>query len=201
MENSDNKNIKRHTFKIDRAVRELSDNQKSFCLWFTGLSGSGKSTIANLLEEALFKLNKKTYVLDGDNLRHGLNADLGFSDESRVENIRRVSEVAKLMVDAGIIVIVTLISPFKNDRGKARSIFKPGEFIEIFIDAPLDVCETRDPKGLYKKARSGEIKFFTGIDSRYEVPEAPEIHLKTTADIEDVMKNLLDALHKQHLIS
>ena len=201
MNNAQKKNIKHHSFKIDRNARELRDNQKSFCLWFTGLSGSGKSTIANLLEEALFKLNKKTYILDGDNLRHGLNADLGFSDESRIENIRRVSEVAKLMVDAGIIVIVTLISPFKKDREKARSIFKEGEFIEIFIDAPLDVCESRDPKGLYKKARSGEIKFFTGIDSKYEAPEEAEIHLKTTADIENSMNSLFEALRKKQIIN
>lgn len=201
MDKVDPKNIKHHPFKIDRSARELRAHQKSFCLWFTGLSGSGKSTIANLLEEALFNLNKKTYILDGDNLRHGLNADLGFSDESRVENIRRVSEVAKLMVDAGIIVIVTLISPFKKDREKARSIFKSEEFIEVFIDAPLNVCETRDPKGLYKKARSGEIKFFTGIDSKYEAPDDAEIHLKTTANIEESMQDLLEALREKHVIN
>jgi bifunctional enzyme CysN/CysC len=149
-------------------------------LWFTGLSGSGKSTIANLVEQELFAMGKHTYILDGDNVRHGLNKDLGFTETDRVENIRRVAEVAKLMVDAGLIVLVTFIAPFRKDREMARSLFQEDEFYEIFIDTPLEEAERRDPKGLYKKARRGEIKNFTGIDSPYERPENPDIHLDTS---------------------
>ncbi|QYD69175.1 adenylyl-sulfate kinase [Paraburkholderia edwinii] len=148
-------------------------------LWFTGLSGAGKSTIANLVEKQLHALGKPTYLLDGDNVRHGLNRDLGFTDADRVENVRRVAEVARLMADAGLIVLVSLISPFRAERRMARELMKPGEFIEIFVDTPLDVAEARDPKGLYKKARRGELKNFTAIDSPYEVPEKPEIRVET----------------------
>jgi adenylyl-sulfate kinase len=148
-------------------------------LWFTGLSGAGKSTIANLVERQLHAIGKATYLLDGDNVRHGLNRDLGFSDADRSENIRRVAEVAKLMADAGLIVLVSLISPFRADRRMARELMKPGEFVEIFIDTPLEVAEARDPKGLYKKARRGELKNFTAIDSPYELPESPEIRVET----------------------
>ena len=155
--------------------------QKPVCLWFTGLSGSGKSTIANLLEKRLFAAGKHTYLLDGDNIRHGLNRDLGFTEADRVENIRRVTEVARLFVDAGLIAIVSFISPFRSERDYARSRFAAGEFIEIYVDTPLEECERRDPKGLYRKARSGELINFTGIDSAYEPPESPELRLDTVA--------------------
>ena len=153
--------------------------QEARCLWFTGLSGSGKSTIANLLEKRLHADGKHTYILDGDNVRHGLNRDLGFTEADRVENIRRVAEVAKLLVDAGLIVIVAFISPFRAERQLARGLLDDGEFIEIFVDTPLEECERRDVKGLYAKARRGELKNFTGIDSDYEPPEAPEVYLRT----------------------
>jgi len=148
-------------------------------LWFTGLSGAGKSTIANLVEMQLHTMGFHTYLLDGDNVRHGLNKDLGFTAADRVENIRRIAEVAKLMLDAGLIVLTAFISPFRAERSMARSLVNKDEFIEVFVDAPLSVAELRDPKGLYKKARRGELKNFTGIDSPYEEPEAPEIHLDT----------------------
>ena len=154
-------------------------NQKPCIVWFTGLSGSGKSTIANAVELELFKRGRKTYLLDGDNVRHGLNKDLGFSEQDRIENIRRIGEVAKLFVDSGLIVLTAFISPFKSDRQIARSLVKYDEFIEVFIDTPLEVCEQRDPKGLYKKARDGAIKNFTGISSPYEAPVEPQIHIKT----------------------
>ena len=149
-------------------------------LWLTGLSGAGKSTIANLVEKKLHAMGRHTYLLDGDNVRHGLNKDLGFTEADRVENIRRIGEVAKLMVDAGLIVLIAFISPFRAERRMARDLMTEGEFIEVYVDAPLDVAEGRDPKGLYKKARRGEIKNFTGIDSPYEPPEAPEIRIDTT---------------------
>jgi bifunctional enzyme CysN/CysC len=169
------KNIQNQFFEINKEARANLNNQKPMCLWFTGLSGSGKSTIANALEKELFNMGKRTYILDGDNVRHGLNLDLGFTEADRIENIRRVSEVAKLMVDAGLIVLVTFISPFEKDRALARSKFEDDEFLEVYVDTPLDECEKRDPKGLYKKARSGLIKNFTGIDSKYETPLNPEI--------------------------
>ena len=169
------KNIQNQFFEINKEARATQNNQKPMCLWFTGLSGSGKSTIANALEKELFKMGKRTYILDGDNIRHGLNLDLGFTEADRIENIRRVSEVAKLMVDAGLIVLVTFISPFEKDRALARSKFKDSEFFEVYVDTPLEECEKRDPKGLYRKARAGEIKNFTGINSSYEAPSSPEI--------------------------
>jgi bifunctional enzyme CysN/CysC len=149
-------------------------------VWFTGLSGAGKSTIANALEKHLHSLGCRTYLLDGDNIRHGLNKDLGFADVDRVENIRRVAEVSRLMVDAGLIVLVSFISPFRAERRMARELLEKDEFFEVFVDTPLDVAETRDPKGLYRKARRGELKNFTGIDSPYEPPEHAEVHVETT---------------------
>jgi bifunctional enzyme CysN/CysC len=156
-------------------------NQKPAVLWFTGLSGSGKSTIANLVEKRLHRMNRHTFLLDGDNVRHGLNKDLGFTEADRIENIRRVGEVAKLMADAGLMVITAFISPFRAEREMVRSMLPEGEFVEVFIDTPLEVAEARDVKGLYKKARAGELKNFTGIDSPYEAPDAPEIRIDTTA--------------------
>jgi bifunctional enzyme CysN/CysC len=172
-------NIHWQALEISKSSRAQIKHQQARCLWFTGLSGSGKSTIANLLEKRLYAEGRHTYILDGDNVRHGLNRDLGFTEADRVENIRRVAEVARLLVDAGLIVIVAFISPFRAERQLARALFVDGEFIEIFVDTPLEECERRDVKGLYAKARRGELKNFTGIDSEYEPPQAPEIHLKT----------------------
>ena len=172
-------NVHWQALEVTKAGRAEIKNQRARCLWFTGLSGSGKSTIANLLEKRLHAEGKHTYVLDGDNVRHGLNRDLGFTEEDRVENIRRVGEVARLLVDAGLIVIVAFISPFRTERELARSLFDSGEFVEVYVDTPLVECERRDVKGLYAKARRGELKNFTGIDSDYEAPSAPEIHLHT----------------------
>jgi bifunctional enzyme CysN/CysC len=172
-------NIHWQSIDIGRDSHSAQKNQKPALLWFTGLSGSGKSTIANLVERKLFALGKHSFLLDGDNIRHGLNRDLGFTDADRVENIRRVGEAAKLFVDAGLIVLTAFISPFRSERDLARSLLKEGEFIEIFVDTPLEVCIQRDPKGLYEKAKAGEIKNFTGIDSPYEAPEIPELHIET----------------------
>jgi bifunctional enzyme CysN/CysC len=179
-------NVHWQALEVTKGVRAEMKHQRARCLWFTGLSGSGKSTIANLLEKRLHADSKHTYILDGDNVRHGLNRDLGFTEEDRVENIRRVAEVAKLLVDAGLIVLVAFISPFRAERQLARGLFEDGEFIEVFVDTPLEECERRDVKGLYAKARRGELKNFTGIDSDYEPPEAPEIHLRTIADKPEV---------------
>ncbi|HRP94626.1 MAG TPA: adenylyl-sulfate kinase, partial [Rhodocyclaceae bacterium] len=170
-------NIHLQPVDVDKAARAAIKGQKPCVLWFTGLSGAGKSTIANLVEKRLRAMGKHTYLLDGDNVRHGLNKDLGFTDADRVENIRRVAEVAKLMVDAGLIVMTAFISPFVSERRMARSLLEPGEFIEIFVDTPLEIAEQRDVKGLYRKARRGELKNFTGIDSPYERPEEPELRV------------------------
>jgi len=173
-------NIRWQQLTIDKNARAEIKKQKAYCIWFTGLSGSGKSTIANLLEKWLFDKKLHTYLLDGDNLRHGLNRDLGFTEADRVENIRRVAEVARLMVDAGLIVIASFISPYSAERQMARKLFAVDEFIEVFVDTPLSECESRDVKGLYAKARRGELKNFTGIDSVYERPENPELVLDTS---------------------
>ena len=177
---SNNKNIVWHEHHVSKLQRAKLKEQKPCILWFTGLSGSGKSTIANAVELKLNELGKHTYLLDGDNVRMGLNKGLGFSDEDRVENIRRIGEVCKLFVDAGLIVLSAFISPFQKDRDIVRNLVDDGEFIEIFIDTPLEVCENRDPKGLYKKARDGDIPNFTGISSPYEKPISPEIYLETS---------------------
>jgi len=170
-------NVRRQDFLVDKGARAARMGQKPFVLWFTGLSDSGKSTVAGLVEKYLNAQGKKTYLLDGDNLRHGLNRDLGFTHEDRIENMRRIAEVARLMTDAGLIVLVASISPFRAQREKIRQLFEKDEFMEVFVDTPLEVCEERDSKGLYAKARAGMIRNFTGIDSPYEPPAAPEIHL------------------------
>lgn len=194
-------NISWQAVDIDKGARSDQKGQRPCVLWFTGLSGSGKSTVANLLEKRLHALGRHTYLLDGDNVRHGLNKDLGFTDADRVENIRRVAESAKLMVDAGLIVMAAFISPFRSERRMARDLFEDGEFIEIFVDTPLETCEDRDPKGLYKKARAGEIKNFTGIDSDYEPPERADIRLDAGGTSpEDLASELVNILEKSRFI-
>jgi adenylyl-sulfate kinase len=174
-------NVVWQQMKIDRAGRARHKRQRPCLLWFTGLSGSGKTTVAGLVEQRLAGLGLHTYLLDGDNVRHGLCRDLGFSAEDRVENIRRVGEVGRLMTDAGLIVLSAFISPFRSDRALVRQLMPEGEFIEVFMDTPLQECERRDPKGLYKKARAGEIRNFTGLDSPYERPVSPDVRLDTVA--------------------
>jgi adenylylsulfate kinase len=183
-------NVYWHEGKIKKEDRQRANGHKSACLWFTGLSGSGKSSIAVRVEELLFEKGIKTYILDGDNIRHGLNKNLGFSPEDRTENIRRIGEVSKLFVDAGLIVMTAFISPYRKDRDTVRNLLAEGEFIEIFVDATLETCEERDPKGLYKKARAGEIKDFTGISAPYEQPLSPELIINTTEE-QDITKNAM----------
>ncbi len=175
-------NIHWQHLDVDRAARAALKAQTPRCLWFTGLSGSGKSTIANLVEKRLLSLGRHTYLLDGDNIRHGLNKDLGFTEADRVENIRRVAEVARLMVDAGLIVLVSFISPYRSERQSARELLGADEFVEVYVDTPVDECERRDVKGLYRKARAGQLPNFTGISAPYEAPEAPEVHVRTVAE-------------------
>ncbi len=181
-------NIHWHEGEITKQDRERQNGHKGVCIWYTGLSGSGKSSIAVEVEKKLFEKGVKTYVLDGDNIRHGLNKNLGFSPEDRTENIRRIGEVAKLFVDAGMVVMTAFISPYKEDRNNVRKLLGDGEFIEVYVEADLETCEQRDPKGLYKKARSGEIKNFTGISAPYEAPENPELIINTTEET-NVTKN------------
>jgi bifunctional enzyme CysN/CysC len=173
-------NVHWQALDVDKASRASLKGQRPCVIWFTGLSGAGKSTIANLVEKQLHALGRHTYLLDGDNVRHGLNKDLGFTDADRVENIRRVAEVARLMVDAGLIVLVSFISPFRSERRMARDLLREGEFLEVFVDTPIEIAERRDPKGLYKKARRGELRNFTGVDSPYEMPEHPDVRVDTT---------------------
>jgi bifunctional enzyme CysN/CysC len=173
-------NLRWQALDVSKALRAASLHQTPRCVWFTGLPASGKSTLANLLEARLHAEGRHTYLLDGDNVRHGLSRDLGFTEVDRIENIRRVAEVARLMVDAGLVVIVSFISPFHSERRMARELFGPGEFVEVFVDTPLEECIRRDPKGHYAKARRGELRNFTGIDSPYEPPRDPDVHVRTT---------------------
>ena len=191
-----------HAHQVTRAQRAASKQQQPCLLWFTGLSGAGKSTVANALDVALHQRGYHTFLLDGDNVRHGLCKDLGFSDADREENIRRIGEVGKLFTDAGLIVLSAFISPFASDRQLVRNLFPAGEFIEVFMDTPLDVCEQRDPKGMYVKARAGKIKHFTGIDSPYEAPQHPELRLDTsTLTVDGCVDVLIDFMVKRGLIS
>ena len=197
-----NKNIVWHNHHISKEERSNIKDQKPCILWFTGLSGSGKSTVANAVESKLIEINKHTYLLDGDNIRMGLNKGLTFSDEDRIENIRRIGEVSKLFVDAGTIVLTAFISPFQKERDAVRELVEENEFIEVFIDTPLEVCESRDPKGLYQKARKGEIQNFTGISSPYEAPIKPEIHIiNDKISIEDVTQQIIDYLQNKGYIN
>ncbi|MDG3074866.1 adenylyl-sulfate kinase [Bacillus halotolerans] len=174
-----NPNIVWHPAVIQKSDRQSLNGHKSCALWFTGLSGSGKSVLANAVDEKLYRMGIRSYVLDGDNIRHGLNRDLGFRTEDRIENIRRIGEVAKLFVDSGQMILTAFISPFREDRDMVRALFPDGEFLEIYVKCPLQVCEQRDPKGLYKKARNGDIKHFTGIDSPYEAPLSPDLIIES----------------------
>jgi bifunctional enzyme CysN/CysC len=194
-------NVHRQAMDVDKASRAHLKGHKPAILWFTGLSGAGKSTIANLVEHKLAELGAHTYALDGDNIRQGLNRDLGFSDADRVENIRRIGEVARLFVDSGLIVTASFISPFRTERDLVRSLVDPGEFIEIFVDVPLNLAEARDPKGLYKRARAGEIRNFTGIDSPYEPPVNPELRLETAnASPEALADRVIEHLRKTGIV-
>jgi bifunctional enzyme CysN/CysC len=190
-------NIHHQAMDIDKAARSAVNGQKPVVLWFTGLSGSGKSTVSNIVEKRLYARGHRTYLLDGDNIRHGLNRDLGFTDADRVENIRRVGEVAKLFVDSGLIVLVSFISPFRAERRMVRELLEPGEFLEVFVDTPIEICRQRDPKGLYKKADEGKIKNFTGIDSPYEAPEHPELHLRAEEGGPEVLADRVVELLRQ----
>lgn len=195
-------NVVWHKHNVSHSQRIASNGHQAAVLWYTGLSGSGKSTIANAVDQKLFERGCHTYVLDGDNVRHGLNGDLTFSDKDRVENIRRIGEVSRLFVDAGLLVSTAFISPFAVDRKMVRDLLSEGQFIEVFVDTPIETCEARDPKGLYKKARNGEIKNFTGIDSDYDIPDSPEIHLHTNGlDVEECAEVVIAKLEKLGLLT
>jgi len=197
-----NENIIWHSHNVTKDERSKQKNQRPCILWFTGLSGSGKSTISSAVEQKLFELGHHTYLLDGDNVRHGLNKDLGFSDVDRVENIRRIGELSKLMIDAGLLVMTAFISPFKADRQLVKDLVQQHEFVEVYMDTALEECEKRDPKGLYKKARSGQIKNFTGIDSEYEIPETPEIIINTVElSIEECADKIIAYLKDNRIIN
>lgn len=194
-------NITWHDAGITKQERREQNNHHSFVLWFTGLSGSGKSTVANAVAKALFDKNIRNYVLDGDNVRFGLNKNLGFSAEDRTENIRRIGEVSKLFVDSGQVVLTAFISPFQEDRAQVREILEGNEFLEVYVECPLEECEKRDPKGLYKKARSGEIRDFTGIDSPYESPANPEVTINTsTQSVEECVQTVIEYLANRKFI-
>ncbi|MBK4827368.1 adenylyl-sulfate kinase [Pectobacterium versatile] len=193
-------NVVWHAHDVTRESRETLHGHQGVVIWFTGLSGSGKSTLAGALEQVLHQRGVSTYLLDGDNVRHGLCRDLGFTDDDRRENIRRVGEVAKLMVDAGLVVLTAFISPHRAERKMVQDLLGEGQFIEVFVDTPLATCEARDPKGLYKKARAGELRNFTGIDSAYEAPEAPDSHLDGEQLVTHLTDQLLDLLGKRAII-
>ena len=194
-------NVVWHSHAVTQEQRETLHQHRGAVLWFTGLSGSGKSTVAGALESALHARGISTYLLDGDNIRHGLCRDLGFSEHDRKENIRRVGEVAKLMVDAGLVVLTAFISPYQAERQLVRELIGESYFYEIFIDTPLEICEARDPKGLYKKARSGELTNFTGIDSVYEAPKSPELHLAGEQLVTNLVTQILDLLRGEDIIN
>ncbi|PWC13794.1 adenylyl-sulfate kinase [Brenneria corticis] len=194
-------NVIWHPHVVSRQERERLHGHRGVVIWFTGLSGSGKSTLAGALEQALHQHGVSTYLLDGDNVRHGLCRDLGFSDDDRRENIRRVGEVAKLMVDAGLVVLTAFISPHRAERKMVQDLLAEGQFIEVFVDTPLATCEARDPKGLYKKARAGELRNFTGIDSVYEAPDAPDLHLDGEQLVTNLTGQLLDLLSRRAIIN
>lgn len=196
----DDENVIWHPHAVTREDREARHGHKGAVLWFTGLSGSGKSTVAGALEQALHERGVSTYLLDGDNVRHGLCRDLSFSDEDRRENIRRVGEVAKLMVDAGQLVLAAFISPHRAERQMVREMLDEGRFIEVLVDTPLAICEARDPKGLYKKARAGELRNFTGIDALYQMPRRPDVHLDGQQLVTNLIAQLLDVLRGKAII-
>lgn len=194
-------NLTWHVGEVDREARAAAHGHRGAVLWFTGLSGSGKSTIGHRVERMLIERGAFAYVLDGDNIRHGLNSDLGFSPEERVENIRRIGEVARLFADAGALVLSAFISPYQKDRDRVRGLMGPGEFVEVFVDTPLEICEARDPKGLYKKARAGEISNFTGLDAPYEAPEHPEVHLRTQdLTVDEAAACVIGYLEEQNIL-
>ncbi len=194
-------NLTWHIGEVDKEARAAAHGHRGAVLWFTGLSGSGKSTIGHRVERMLIERRAFAYVLDGDNVRHGLNSDLGFTPEDRVENIRRIGEVARLFADAGGLVLSAFISPYREDRDRVRGLMGPGEFIEVFVDTPLEICEARDPKGLYKKARAGEISNFTGLDAPYEAPTSPEVHLQTAnLSVDEAAGLVVRYLEEQHIL-
>ena len=194
-------NLTWHMGEVDKEARSAAHGHRGAVLWFTGLSGSGKSTIGHRVERMLVERGAFAYVLDGDNIRHGLNSDLGFSPEDRVENIRRIGEVARLFADSGALVVSAFISPYRKDRHRVRSLLGPGEFVEVFVDTPLEICEARDPKGLYKKARAGEISNFTGLDAPYEAPESPEVHLETAdLSVDEAAAQVIRYLEEQQIL-
>jgi adenylylsulfate kinase len=194
-------NLTWHIGEVDKEARAAAHGHRGAVLWFTGLSGSGKSTIGHRVERMLIERGAFAYVLDGDNIRHGLNSDLGFAPEDRVENIRRIGEVARLFADAGGLVLSAFISPYREDRDRVRGLMGPGEFIEVFVDTPLEICEARDPKGLYKKARAGEISNFTGLDAPYEAPRSPEVHLETeNLSVDEAAGLVIRYLEEQHIL-
>ena len=194
-------NLTWHVGEVDRDTRAAAHGHRGAILWFTGLSGSGKSTIGHRVERMLVERGAFAYVLDGDNIRHGLNSDLGFSPADRAENIRRIGEVARLFADAGALVISAFISPYREDRERVRALMGEGEFVEVFVDTPLEICEARDPKGLYKKARAGEISNFTGLDAPYEAPDNPEVHLKTEGlSVDQAAAEVIDYLERNDIL-
>lgn len=185
-------NIFEHNFNIKRKERSVLKNHRPSLIWFTGLSGSGKSTIANAVEQALFNKGIHTYLLDGDNVRKGINSNLSFSPEDRTENIRRIAEISNLMIDAGLVVLASFVSPYRDDRENVKEIVGPANFVEVFVNTPIEECERRDVKGLYEKARKGEIKNFTGVNAPYEVPLAPDIEVDTTKlNVEDIVEIII----------